>query len=52
VVFPNLGNDVIWSASPYDANANYAWGLFFVNGGDLASSRNVYYRVRLVRAGQ
>jgi hypothetical protein len=51
-VFPSLGNDVLWSSSPFAANAGAAWYQYFDIGVDGAGNRNDNNRVRLVRAGQ
>ena len=50
--FSNTDSDGYWSASPYAANASYAWLLNFYDGYDLAFFRYIIAQVRLVRAGQ
>ena len=50
-IFPATVALSYWSASPYADNANDAWQVNFFDGPDIAGSRTINRRVRLVRTG-
>jgi len=50
--FPNTPAWVYWSATNYQPNAAYAWGVAFDGGNDGNSAKNNDHGVRLVRGGQ
>ena len=51
--FPATPSSVFWSASPSASSSDYAWDVYFSNGGDAWWDYKVFANhVRLVRAGQ
>lgn len=51
-VFPSIPSSQYWSSSPNALNNDKAWGVYFNYGYVSFYSRNLGYRVRLVRSGQ
>ena len=49
--FPNTPTAIFYSGSPFAADANGAWSVYFGWGGALGQVRGSAYQVRLVRAG-
>jgi len=47
--FPYTSTEKYWSASPYKADADRAWGVYFGDGGDGCSDKGNAGSVRLVR---
>jgi len=51
-VFPNTPSSFVWSGSPNAYGSKYAWDVYFDNGSDYNSIRDLNEHVRLVRGGQ
>lgn len=51
-VFPDTPSSGFWSASPYAANADSSWYVYFLDGSGSGNYKHSSYYVRLVRGGQ
>lgn len=52
VWFPATRANFHWSASPFSDDANFAWGVDFIDGSGGYDSKDGAYSVRLVRSAQ
>jgi len=50
--FPNTVPGFYWSSTPSANYMGYAWGLYFLDGGDDYEDKYLDYHVRAVRGGQ
>lgn len=50
--FPAEPGGYAWSSSPFAVNADFAWGVYFGNGGPDFGYKGDAMQVRLVRSGQ
>lgn len=51
IVFPLTPTMSFWSSTPYDANANFAWNIYFPYGISDGNNKEYKFYVRLVRGG-
>lgn len=52
IVFPATPTMSFWSSTPYDANAGFAWNIYFPYGISDGNSKEYKFYVRLVRGGK
>lgn len=50
--FPGCPSDWFWTKTPYAPDGDFAWGVYFNDGGAGAGHRGYYGFVRAVRGGQ
>ena len=51
-VFINISTSSYWSSSSHASSTNYAWAVYFDNGGTIYDAKDNSYLVRCVRTGQ